>query len=71
LANIVTRDKIKDVKIEFWQDERQQDAICTYSFRGWISNWRTISGHGENHLQEISIQPAMDSKNYIELKMGN
>jgi hypothetical protein len=71
LANGVTRDKIKDVKIEFWQDERQQDAICTYNFKGWISNFRTISGHGENHLQELSIQPALDTKNYIDLKMGN
>ena len=32
-ANIVTRDKIVDKKIEFWTDDSKKDAICTYSFR--------------------------------------
>ena len=48
LANIVTRDKIKPIKVEFWQDEKQQDAICTYSFQGWISGFHTSGGGGSN-----------------------
>jgi hypothetical protein len=63
LAQVVTLDKIKDIKIEFWQDEHHQDAICTYAFKGWISHWHTSSGDGSgNNLPSISIQPAIDSK---------
>ena len=29
LANLVTKDKIVDIRVEFWADESQQDAICT------------------------------------------
>ncbi|HEX3435662.1 MAG TPA: hypothetical protein VHT24_02765 [Pseudacidobacterium sp.] len=71
LANIVTRDKIKDIKIEYWKDESQQDALCTYSFKGWLSHFSTNSGEGANHLLTITVQPALDSKNYVDLKMGN
>jgi len=41
LANVVTRDKIKPIKIEFWKDETQQDALCTYSFNGWVRRFET------------------------------
>lgn len=41
LANVVTRDKIKPIKIEFWKDESQQDALCTYSFNGWVRRFET------------------------------
>ncbi len=71
LANIVTRDKIKDVKIEFWQDENQQDALCTYTFKGWISHWSTGSGDGSNHILTISIQPALDAQHFVDLRLGN
>src|SRR5712692_9735426 len=36
LAKIVTRAKIKDIKIEFWKDENPQDVICSYAMQGWI-----------------------------------
>ena len=41
LANVVTRDKIKAVKIEFWKDDSQQDALISYSFNGWIRRFET------------------------------
>ncbi len=41
LANVVTRDKIKPVKIEFWKDDSQQDALISYSFNGWIRRYET------------------------------
>jgi hypothetical protein len=41
LANVVTRDKIKDMKIEFWKDDSKQDALCSYGFKGWISRFET------------------------------
>lgn len=71
MANGVTKDKIKPIKIECWKDENRQDAVCTYSFNGWISKFLTVSGTGANHELHIHIQPALDSKNFIDLKMGN
>lgn len=71
LAKIVTRDKIKDIKIEFWQDETAQDVICTYKLKGWISDWHTSSGDGGNHTLLMSIQPALDQNNVSDLTMSN
>jgi hypothetical protein len=62
LSNGVTRDKVRSVKIEFWQDESHADALCTYTFQGWISNFVTGSGGGGNHTLSLSIQPALDSR---------
>lgn len=41
LSNVVTRDKIKPVKIEFWKDDSHQDALLTYNFNGWIRRFET------------------------------
>ncbi|NYF79113.1 hypothetical protein [Granulicella arctica] len=71
LAQGLTRDKIKDIKIEYWTDENQTDAICTYSFRGWISLFSTSSGQGSNHTLRIHLQPELDAKQFIDMKMGN
>jgi hypothetical protein len=71
LANMPTQAKIKDIKIEFWKDESHADALCTLSFKGWISSWTVASGGGGNHVLNISIHPALDAKNYHELQLGN
>ena len=71
LANIPTRDKIKDVKIEFWTDDSRTDALCTLAFKGWISSWTIASGGGSNHTLSLSVQPALDQKNYHDLQLGN
>ena len=72
LTSVVTRDKIKSIKVEFWKDESQQDAICVYSFNGWISHWSTGSGgDGSNHILQMNLQPAMDTQNFVELQMSN
>jgi len=75
LAKLATKDKIKDVKIEFWQDEESeemnQDVICTYTLKGWISHWHTSSANGGNHTLLMSIQPALDQNNYSDLNISN
>jgi hypothetical protein len=73
LSKVVTKDKIKDVKIEFWQDENRQDVLCSYAFKGWISHWHNGSGggNGANHILSISVQPAIDTKNYNDLRISN
>ena len=72
LSKVVTKDKIKEVKIEFWQDEKRQDVLCSYAFKGWISHWHTGSGsNGNNHTLSISVQPAIDNKNFNDLRISN
>ncbi len=71
MANLVTRDKVKDIKIEFWTDDSRTDALCTLSFRGWLSSWHISGGGGSNHILSVSIQPALDQKNYHDLQLGN
>jgi hypothetical protein len=71
LAKTVTRDKIKDVKIEFWKDENRQDVVCSYVMKGWISHFQTNSAGGENHTLKLSIQPALDPQNVFTVDMSN
>ncbi len=71
LGNLVTRDKIKDIAVSFWVDELQQDAICVYRFRGWVSHFATISGEGSNHLLSLSLQPALDTQQFVKVAMSN
>jgi len=75
LANVVTRDKVKDVKIEFWKDESQQDALCSYSFKGWISGFHTCnpgqSADDVNHLLVLDLEPSLNQQNFKDVTMSN
>jgi hypothetical protein len=89
MANVVTQDKIKPMKIEFWKDDARQDALCTYSFNGWIRRFETTNpidlaaddddsasafqgiAPQLNHLLILDLEPAMNQKNYKEIKMSN
>ena len=79
LAYGITRDKIKDVKLIFWADDAKQDVICTYTFRGWISNYVTATGVSKisaednttNHLLTLTIQPELDPKQFVRIQLGN
>ena len=71
LASTVTRDAVKDIKIQFWTDDSQSDALCTYAFEGWISNYSNSSGGGSNHTLHLSLQPVLDSKQFVKFTMGN
>ena len=78
MANTVDRDKIKDMKVEFWKDDKMQDALCSYKFKGWISSFHTATGDitpgangGVNHLLELDLEPALNSQHSKELSLGN
>ncbi len=87
LANVVTRDKIKDMRIEYWKDDSRQDALASYSFRGWISRFETSNphqlvpssdgdGHPDppsdlNHMLVLDLEPALNQQNFNEIKMSN
>jgi len=36
LANVVTSDKFKPMKVEFWKEDKAGDVICSMQFKGWI-----------------------------------
>jgi hypothetical protein len=87
LANVVTRDKIKDVKIEYWKDDAHQDALCSYNFKGWVSRFETSNPHalapneidddhpappdGLNHILVLDLEPALNQANFKEITMSN
>jgi hypothetical protein len=71
LAKIVTSEKIKDIKIEFWKDESRQDVICSYVLQGWISHFETHSRGDGNHTLVMSIQPTLDPQNLFVIDMSN
>lgn len=71
LATTVTRDSVKDIQLQFWTDDHQSDAICTYTFQGWISHYGTSSASGGNHTLNLSIQPVLDEKQFVNISLGN
>jgi hypothetical protein len=87
LANLVTRDKIKDIKIEFWKDEKKKDALCCYSFKGWISEFETSNPMADsspqtissstspystiNHLLYMELEPTLDQQNFADITISN
>jgi hypothetical protein len=71
MANIVTRDKIKTIKIEYWADENREDALATFTFQGWISHFNITSGGGANHVLVLQFQPALDAKQFVDIRIGN
>jgi hypothetical protein len=46
LANVVVKQNIVPMQVDFWQDESKSDAICSYKFNGWIARFETINPSG-------------------------
>jgi hypothetical protein len=80
LANVVTRDKIKSIKVEFWKDDSHKDALCSYSFKGWISRFQTYNpsnstrgmsldnGSGNNGKSFQGIAPQLNHMLVLDLE---
>jgi hypothetical protein len=79
LSNVVTREKIKDIKIEFWKDDAHEDALCSYKFKGWLSNFETsnppleLNGDAPslNHMMVVDLEPVMNQQNFQEIAISN
>lgn len=71
LCNQPTKDKVKDMKIEFWRDETKQDSILSLSFKGWVSSWTVSGGQDNNAILSITLQPRLESNQYIDIRLGN
>ncbi len=78
LSYAVTREKIQDIVLTFWSDDSAENAICTYTFRGWISDYTTTTGFGNasassgmNHILTLTLQPELDASNFVKIALGN
>ena len=82
LANVVTKDKVKDIKVEFWKDDSHNDALCSYSFKGWISGFHTLNPYqsetavkagetGVNHVLVLDLEPSLNQQNFSEIQLSN
>ena len=82
LANVVTKDKVKDIKLEFWKDDSHNDALCSYGFKGWISGFHTLNPYqsedavkagetGINHVLVLDLEPSLNQQNFSEIKISN
>ena len=74
----VTREKIQDIVLTFWSDDNAEDAICSYTFRGWISDYTTTTGFGNSnassgmyHILTLTLQPELDASNFVNIALGN
>ena len=82
LANVVTRDKVKDMKIEFWKDDSHQDALASYVFKGWISGFHTLNPYqsvdttgdqniGLNHILVLDLEASLNQQNFRDIQLSN
>ncbi len=82
LANVVTRDKVKAIKLEFWKDDSHQDALVSYAFNGWISGFHTMNPYqsdedlntdhaGINHVLVLDLEAAMNQQNFRDIALSN
>ena len=82
LSKVVTRDKVKDMKLEFWKDDAHEDALCAYKFKGWISGFHTANPSGGdeiagkdsvnlNHMLILNLEPALNQQNFKDVTLTN
>jgi len=83
LAKVATRDKIKDMKLEYWKDDSKQDALCSYKFKGWISGFHTCNPAGTdsglatdsnpnlNHMLILDLEPTLNQQNFKDVALSN
>jgi len=86
LANVPDRDKVKEMTIEFWNDDRKNNAICAFMFKGWISKLeiynpvlelngqpavKDAAGRVYNHVLHLELSPIINKHNHQEISISN
>lgn len=83
LTNVATRDKIKDIKLEYWKDDAKQDALVSYKFKGWVSGFHTANPAGTdgglsansnlnlNHMLVLDLEPSLNQQNFKDVSLSN
>jgi len=76
-ANVPDRTKVKEFKVEFFLDDKNNDVVCSYKGDGWISSFHTSNVGGENgernhnHLLHCVITPAINYEMGKHITLGN
>lgn len=83
LSNVVTKDKVKPIKLEFWKDDSHQDALASYNFNGWVSGFHTLNPYqddkhlegvdhaGVNHILVLDLEAEMNQQNFRDINLTN
>jgi hypothetical protein len=86
LANVPDRSKLKEIKIEYWKDDRMEDVICSFGFKGWISKFevynpvlelnehplaKDASSRVYNHVLCMELEPIVNKENFQEIQISN
>jgi hypothetical protein len=86
LANVPDRSKLKEIKLEFWKDDRMEDVICSYKFKGWIGKFEVYNpvlalpehpvvtdaaSRVYNHVLHMELEPIINKESYQEVTISN
>ena len=75
LSRKPSMDNIKQVKLEFWVSLSNKNTTCSFSYKGWISSFRTsFLGPGNttfNHVLDIVITTDISQTSFAEFDIGN
>jgi len=77
LSKLPSAKQIKEIKIEFWLGLEDENALCSYSFKGWISSLRTsylgrgTPNGGYNHFIAMVLTPDTTQDSFGQIRIGN
>jgi len=77
-ANVPTQASMQDIKLEYWQDDSKQNALCSVKFKGWISGFQTVNpvpapGQTDviNDMLVLDLQPSLNQSNQPGFSLSN
>jgi len=81
-ATPATAQSIQDCKLEYWQDDAKQNALCSVKFKGWISGFQTVNPSGSlkdvsnqgqviNQMLVIDLTPSLNQNNFPSFQFSN
>jgi len=81
-ATPATAQSIQDCKLEYWQDDAKQNALCSVKFKGWVSGFQTVNPSGTlsdasnqgqviNQMLVIDLQPSLNQNNFPSFQFSN
>jgi len=75
LSKEPSKENIKDMSIVFWVSLKDNNATCSYQFRGWVSSFRTsYSGHGNGNygqVLDVVLTPDTSKDNFPKIDLSN
>jgi hypothetical protein len=76
-ANVATREKLKEFKVEYLKDDNPENVICSFKGIGWMSSFCASNvgdqngARNHNHLLHCVIEPVINLENQNKITLGN